>query len=887
MRLKDTAVQGVIIIYLTYLLLVGTGTLVDAQTCPKQYHLYAKNESLSIIQSWTSSNKTNLAILSSTVLKEMARDHQPLLNDLLLPSSQHQEGIIKIRACTSLVSSSRWRQSSCQWEDFFIFLNPANFPTWFNSSSLRMIKTPLPGLVSGKQSSRCGFAKTFFGPCGEINFRYTYTSQISWQYCEWKINGPENSAIKLTFSSLSLFDGGPDCILDQLVVSDNHNRSSSPLGTFCGRREVFSVLSRGNIVTLTLKTARFMTGYGFNAFYETEEKDQLVEIMDTEYLKGLKGNFVFTRNLSGSMGTGQMEKSWQIRTLIGHTVQLNWELQSHGGRAVIAIYNGPTVASPLLHTTNKTSNGTLLSTGHILLIRLTTETPAMANLSGHFTALPISSQRVVALGEVGSRTQLSVESQRNDVEYLLWNVGTAPGLFLKISFTTFSFVGPTVLDCEHEGLVIYDGNSSSSSSSSSFGPYCGRGMDKDFLLHVDEKGKTTIISSSNQVTIVFYSFSSLMANTALATRVVIRIEVTDCIGVSPWSYGIAYEGMASGVTNSTAHRTGVDVLLTGSTCVSIQFPPPNRNTYHIWQVLIHTNATDIEPVVTVDTMVSDGSIPDCAITTSVGRLGSSYRVVFSAQCPWVAGGFMVLFNQTQPQAKCKEVTRDGRIASERFDVFRQAICGQIMVKNPTGYNLYLFAPVDLIDEHYFCMRVTCDTEEPCHPVELQFDIDEFEYRGHGRGQITLPGMIVWDNVPYFWTSTWSYAIFIGLYPHSDEDNIRFSYTLQKYDVTAPPVVASPEVCPKGSFLYAGHCYLCVADKEKSTREPLTWKQAEQHCQSLSGHLLTIRHLQELNYIKRMFSRNWKDVLMQNLNIVFIGLMSNEKVNTFSFIFCSF
>lgn len=66
--------------------------------------------------------------------------------------------------------------------------------------------------------------------------------------------------------------------------------------------------------------------------------------------------------------------------------------------------------------------------------------------------------------------------------------------------------------------------------------------------------------------------------------------------------------------------------------------------------------------------------------------------------------------------------------------------------------------------------------------------------------------------------------------------------------------------------------------------PISWKTANENCQSKGGHLLNIKTEVQMNFIKTMAATEWRKILFVEPGIVFIGLQIFEQVLVYNVLF---
>ena len=841
-------------------------THVNCEVSEKSKHLTGTNTSLSPVWSFFTdpTRREHLVAISAVLLRNVSRDHEELRNILLQPDMGYRTGIFHVPVCTHFKTGQSLPQ--CSMDEVYLFFNGSLFPPWFQESEIKVTKTPLTNLGTGISKQGCGPVKIFMSPCGNINSIYETGRYRRELECEWIIQVRSSFAINLTFTHVDLVFGGPECKDDYIKVYEGQGMNKTLLGVYCGRRMPFSILSTENIVTIHLRSGRQDTGSGFLSQYEALKKGEFVMLRKPTLIRNESGTISSKDSLVTALTPSLKVYLWHIRTTLGKRVQFNATVNSFSF-ATLDVFDGPNLdARWKLDLKQQPTPMCFESNGPSLTIRFQTSKGSNASLWGFFSSQSILMGRLQDLSQnttvgcegipyqklqTGSKTNIQFyKLPYNTTNQCSWRISAEKGKFIQMTIKHFNFNGSNINECEMEGVTFYDGNSTDSFP---IGPFCNIFGHRAFLLRKKriellkrESEETRLISSSNEILIYAYHYTNTL-HPGDILLVEIEIETTDCRGISDWSTIGTLTWLAPQITELDPKTTKIELYPQENICFALQWLPLEKPTDHIWNVYVHS----VRSYTRLTSEVKGYSyLINCLTYVTMTTNLKYHHLQYVMECPWPMIGFVHLFTNKEVSSECKDITqRDGKASM----VYKPAICGNIIVTEPHDIRLTLMAPLTNINDHYYCFRVTCHGFDPCMAVQMTVSMTDYDYVYEEDGMqprwINHPNLDIYDQIPFFWRSWWSYKVVVQIKPISPYISILIGYSLTKYNTPSPAVIAENLTCPNSSYYYDNHCYLFVGDKTKAKDDPLTWSQANRHCQEVGGHLLSIHSEEELSYIR--------------------------------------
>ncbi|XP_041670250.1 cubilin [Cheilinus undulatus] len=344
---------------------------------------------------------------------------------------------------------------------------PSNGTT---SSALTMVfRTDSSVSMSGFQMMwyQYGCGGELSGPSGSFNSPDYPNRYPENRECIWYITTSVGSSITLTIHEFDV-EFHQDCNYDVLEVHGGPDLSAPQLAKLCSTTSnPMQVSSTGNMITVRFKSDEYVSGRGFNASWAEVQGGcggpvtaPSGEIHSPSYPNSYPNN---------------VDCSWVISVDNNHRVFFNFsdlDIEPHSTCVwdYVAIYDGPTVSSPLLAKVCGTSPPpAITSTQNTIYVRFRSDSSrSHRGFSARFSEACGATIMTDDLG--GAIASPRYPAQYPSNQNCSWIIrAQEPFNHVTLSFTDFE-IEMIYSDCSHDSVNILDGDNYQAPS---IGTYCG------------------------------------------------------------------------------------------------------------------------------------------------------------------------------------------------------------------------------------------------------------------------------------------------------------------------------------------------------------------------------------------------------------------------------
>ncbi|XP_074549445.1 cubilin [Halichoeres trimaculatus] len=304
------------------------------------------------------------------------------------------------------------------------------------------------------------------GPSGSFNSPEYPDRYPENRECIWYITTSAGSSITLTIHEFDV-EFHPDCNYDVLEVYGGPDLLAPQLAKLCSTTSSpMRVSSTGNLLTVRFKSDAYVSGRGFNASW-------------VEAQGGCGGPVTAPSGeihspLYPNSYPNNVDCSWVISVDQNHRVFLNFsdlDIEPHSSCMwdFVAIYDGPTMSSPLLAKVCGTSHPSITSTQNTIYVRFRSDSSrSHRGFSARFSE---ACGATITTDDLGG----AIASPRYPAQYppnqnCSWIIrAQEPFNHVTLSFTDFE-LEMVNSDCTHDAVNILDGDNYQAPS---IGTFCG------------------------------------------------------------------------------------------------------------------------------------------------------------------------------------------------------------------------------------------------------------------------------------------------------------------------------------------------------------------------------------------------------------------------------
>ncbi|XP_068081387.1 cubilin [Anabrus simplex] len=313
--------------------------------------------------------------------------------------------------------------------------------------------------------------------------------------CEWIIQVPAGSRIRITFDTFEL-ESSRDCRFDMLEVREGKEPTSPLVGRYCGNVPPRPYLSRSNYLTIIFQSDWSGSGNGFQIQYE--------EICGGIY--GDPSGVITSPNYPENYPTNK-QCIYEIAQPLGKAITLtfyDFQMESHYrcNYDYLEIRDGHDSTAPLMGTYCDHIPPTVVSTYNFLWLKFQTDfSRQRRGFYANYTTLDVSCGGILK-NQTGTVESPHYPNLYSHNELCRWIIVADVGQVIQLTWTNFEL--ESSYNCIFDYLEIYD-NDTMANGSSLVGRYCGLQKPPD------------ITSMNNILTLVFSTDSSRRSSGFQAT----------------------------------------------------------------------------------------------------------------------------------------------------------------------------------------------------------------------------------------------------------------------------------------------------------------------------------------------------------------------------------
>ena len=340
---------------------------------------------------------------------------------------------------------------------------------------------------------------------------------MSFKYSEWEWKIFDAFSLNISFTHFNLKYSGEACLQERIIINSRQNIT---IVRFCGRRYHFSVF-----VKLTPMVLTFHTYQSSRSQFELQY--ELTDVDLTSYTLNYKNYSEFSVIEKKSF---LFPFAWINKYCIQKDIFYNWNIfvpkmyklilklkKYPQKKNILYLYDGPDYHSDQYDLNSMTS---FVSTSFQVAILLQAHfSDVDMELTKYLFKETVQNYKVYTVKNRLEIISSDLKCIKESVNLCAFNFIVHKNFFVNITFS-FKYLGPNVGYCKYGGLSVYD-------YVNSIKKEVFLSCDNWFFLPLSSEPNRTIISSTESLFLVFYSY-----HPQSEIEVQLKIESSSCQGVN-------------------------------------------------------------------------------------------------------------------------------------------------------------------------------------------------------------------------------------------------------------------------------------------------------------------------------------------------------------------